>query len=146
MTGSGTHTWSLLKRHPWIWRSYGPKSHVLIHEIETGKQMPKSGKQYLGIGKRLLGFPNFKRGQPVPQHLTLITIAATHVAQLGYYIQTPTKPSASVVFQPWWIKPSRELESLKENPEHVEPPLPCELSIAYFCLLKTILYSQTRST
>ena len=35
-----------------------------------------------------------------------------------------------------------ELESLKENPGHVEPSLPCKLLISYLCPLKTILYSQ----
>ena len=36
-----------------------------------------------------------------------------------------------------------ELESFRENPEHVEPPLPCKLPISYYlCPFKTILYSQ----
>ena len=57
-SGSGTHTWSLPKSHPWILRSYGPQNHVLTVnlalQIESGKQHPR-------IGKRLLGFPIFKR-------------------------------------------------------------------------------------
>jgi hypothetical protein len=39
-----------------------------------------------------------------------------------------------------------ELESLRENPEHVEPPLPCKLPISYLYPLKTILYSQRHSS
>ena len=35
-----------------------------------------------------------------------------------------------------------ELESLKENPEHVEPPLPSKIPISCLCPLKLILYWQ----
>ena len=35
-----------------------------------------------------------------------------------------------------------EFENLKENPEHVEHPLPCKLPISYLCALKIIFYSQ----
>ena len=35
-----------------------------------------------------------------------------------------------------------EFESLKENPEHVEHPLPCKFTISYLCPLKIDLYSQ----
>jgi hypothetical protein len=35
-----------------------------------------------------------------------------------------------------------ELKSLKENPEHIEHPLPCKLPISYLCPLNSIWYSQ----
>ena len=35
-----------------------------------------------------------------------------------------------------------EFESLKENPEHIEHPLPCKFPISYLCPLKINLYSR----
>ena len=39
-----------------------------------------------------------------------------------------------------------EFENLKENPEHVEHPLPCKFPISYLCALKIIFIANSTSS